>query len=233
MTEMNEEITEYYSSKRIVEISQGGYYKEKIEFMRAHLSRLKKVGSKIKILDVACNDGYLTRIYSRYGEVMGIDINKEAINKCSRRGLTCLHTDIHGLGEKYNDYFDVVIAGDIIEHVFDTDTFLLEAKKKLKRKGVLLLTTANLASFGRRLMLLLGKNPFVEYSVRLPTEDSNCGHIRYYTLKDLNLQLEVLGFKDVKIYGDVINLAPSIYIPNIIAKHFPSLSRFFLVYCEK
>jgi 2-polyprenyl-3-methyl-5-hydroxy-6-metoxy-1,4-benzoquinol methylase len=226
------EIVSFYNQKYLTDISTHGYYKEKIDFYISHLEKFSK-NKKLKILDVACNEGGLTEKYLKYGEVVGIDINKRSVAKCRKRGIKCLQTSIEKMPSKYNNYFDVIIAGDIIEHVFATDDFVRNLHKKLKKGGMLLLTTANAASIGRRIMLILGKNPFLEYSLELPYRDLNVGHIRYYTVSDMYLQMKHCGFKNTKVYGDRINLTEKIYIPQIVAKHLPTISRYMHVTAQK
>lgn len=224
-------IDQFYNKKDLVESSRRGYYQEKIDFFISELKSNKN--KKIKILDVGCNDGELTQKYSKYGEVIGIDISKKAIRECKKKGINCLLSDLESLPKKYDNFFDIVMAGDIIEHIFDTDNFLKHAHRVLKKDGILLLTTPNLASFGRRLMLLIGVNPFIEYSVKFPNETINVGHIRYYTKADLELQFSNLGFKNITIYGDRINITQSLHLPFSIANRFPSFSRNLMVKCFK
>lgn len=227
----NNEIQNFYNKEYLSEISRGGYYKEKIKFVTDTLEGLSK--DNLKILDVACNDGELTKIYSKYGDILGIDINKNSVKLCQKRGLKCLQNDIYGISKNYKEYFDVVIANDIIEHVFETDDFLMEIRKVLKKNGTLILTTDNLASFARRFMLLLGINPFVEYSTHLPFKEFNVGHIRYYTVSNMKLQMKYVKFRDVKIYGDIINILPWLRIPYSIARYLPKFSRNMLVVAKK
>jgi 2-polyprenyl-3-methyl-5-hydroxy-6-metoxy-1,4-benzoquinol methylase len=212
-------------------ISKRGYYAEKISFFINVLSKYKN--GNITILDIGCNDGELTEKYSNYGKVLGIDINEKGILECKRKGLECKKMDVMDLDKKYHNNFDVVIAGDIIEHVLDTDKFLLNCRDFLKKGGLLLLTTPNVASLGRRIMLIFGKNPFLEYSLNLPYKDFNVGHIRYYTRGNLEEQLTNCGFKNIHIKGDKINILDWLVIPNIIAQFLPNVSRNLMVICEK
>ncbi len=228
---MQNDLLKFYSKPDIVFTSTRGYYEEKINFFISELQKLKGKGTEI--LDIGCNDGKLTKIYSKFGNVLGIDVNKDAVKTCRKKGLKCLCTDVGGLPSSYDNYFDVVITGDIIEHIFETDEFLLKLHKILKKHGKLLLTTPNLASFGRRMMLVAGINPFVEFSTKLPSKDYSVGHIRYYTVADMELQLKTNGFKNINIYGDRINLAKFIHIPYTFAKFVPTLSRNMMVYAEK
>lgn len=227
------EINRFYNQKFIKEISRKGYYYEKLEFYTENLEQIKKNKNPLKILDIACNDGELSSVFQKFGDVLAIDINRDAVNKCIKRGVDCLCTDVYGLPPKYNGNFDVIIAGDIIEHIFDTDKFLKRIMQLLKSGGLLLLTTANIASFGRRVMLLMGKNPYTEFSTILPSVEFNVGHIRYYTVQNMRDQLKLTGFKNVKIFGDRINITEKISIPRKYSKYFPTISRYMHVVAEK
>jgi 2-polyprenyl-3-methyl-5-hydroxy-6-metoxy-1,4-benzoquinol methylase len=225
------ESDQFYNTSELMSTSRKGYYQEKIDYFIAELKRSQK--SKKRILDIACNDGELTEKYSAFGETMGIDINKKAIAVCKKRGLHCVYADLSEIIISHKNYFDYVIAGDIIEHIFDTDEFLLNIKAVLRQDGKLLLTTPNIASFGRRLMLGLGMNPFVEYSTKLPSIEFNVGHIRYYTKENLRRQLRATGFTHIDIQGDKINLLPGISIPYSLAKSFPTFARNLMATAQK
>lgn len=222
---------DFYNKKGIADTSRKGYYQEKINFFLSTLEKTKK--GNPEILDIACNDGELTQKYQKYGHVLGIDINQKAVDSCKKKGLDCIISTVEDLPEKYTEYFDVIIAGDIIEHIFDTDTFLQSIHKRLKSGGTLLLTTPNLTSFGRRILMLFGKNPYIEYSTKLPYEEFNVGHVRYYTKTDLLNQLTHYGYKNIAIQGDRINISKSVLIPYSIASRFPTLSRNLMVICQK
>lgn len=222
----------YYNTNSLMKSSTRGYYQEKLDFILSYLSSYPK-SQPVKILDIGCNDGELVRKYLDFGDVLGIDVSETAIRSCKKKGLKCILSDIESLPSKYNNYFDIVIAGDIIEHIFDTDKFLRKIHTVLKSGGTLLLTTPNLVSLGRRLLFLLGKNPFIEYSTLLPTKDINVGHIRYYTKSNLLDQLKFNKFKFVTIVGDRINISPHLYIPFSVARFFPTVSRNLIVSCRK
>ncbi len=225
-------LSEFYNQDHLPDISKKGYYVEKINFFIDKLAQLSKQ-TKLDILDVACNEGYLSHKYAKYGNVLGVEMNKLAATECRKKGIDCLTLDIMQMPQKYNGKFNVVIAGDIIEHIFNTDIFLQKLNQLLKNQGNLLITTPNIASLARRGMLMLGKNPFLEYSTQLPYPEFNVGHIRYYTAANLKLQLERNGFKNVLILGDKINIIPSLAVPFKLAKHMPSISRNLMVYCQK
>ena len=189
---------------------------DKIDFI------VKETGSKKKVLDVGCNDGYIGEILLKNNnDVYGIDVVKKKLLIAQKRGLKVKDCDIEREQFLYpNSYFDVVILGDLIEHVFDTDELLKKCKKVLKKGGKLIVITPNIASLGRRIMLLFGINPFIEYSLELPPNKGYpaVGHVRYYTSKTLRLQLLHNGFKDIKIQGGALG--------SLFFKFFYGFSRF-------
>ncbi len=114
--------------------------------------------------------------------------------------------------------YDLVIALEIIEHLYDTDFFLAEIKRVLKPKGNLILSTPNLASLNNRLRLLFGFYPkYLEYSLK------GAGHIHLYTPGVLKSQILNLKFKIVRL------TSPNFFCPVITKPWFPEpLRRFFM-----
>ena len=85
--------------------------------------------------------------------------------------------------------FDVIIAGELIEHIENTGIFLENVNRHLKPDGIFFLTTPNPTSFRFFIYGLIGKEP------------SFGGHVKYFTLNALTL---ILGrhFKIKKIGFD-------------------------------
>lgn len=199
------------------------HFQDKIEFL------IKETGSGKKVLDVGCNDGYIGKILlNNNNDVYGMDIVKGKLLIAQKRGLKVKECDIEKEQFPYpENYFDVVILGDLIEHVFDTDALLVKCRKILKKGGKLMVTTPNVASLGRRIMLFFGISPFLEFSANTsPIEGyPPVGHIRYYTAKILRLQLKHNGFKDIKLQGGTLDslLFKFIYGFRRFSSFFPHL----------
>ena len=195
--------TDFYIKSQKDKRESLGYYKEKIKFI------LEETGEGKLVLDVGCNDGFIGEmLIKKQNKVFGLDIVKNNLEIAESRGLIVKNVNVEKEKLPFkNNYFDVVILGDIIEHVFDTDRLLREARRILKTGGKLIVTTPNIASLGRRIMLLFGISPFIEYSVGMLTNNTpSVGHIRYYTVGTLRKQLDYNGFKVTVLKGNVLNL---------------------------
>jgi SAM-dependent methyltransferase len=119
--------------------------------------------------------------------------------------------------------FDIVFAGEVIEHLADTDIFINEIKRVLKSGGKLVLTTPNVASLARRAMLLLGINPFFEASFTFPGAGI-AGHLRYFTPSLLKNYLTSFGFNLEFLGSDSVTLTPN-YGSVFLARLFPRFGR--------
>lgn len=216
---------DYYNSAHIHQIEGGGDYPEKLSFFVDSIKKIKhrRRNKNITILDVGCHAGNMSVLFKPFGEVYGIDLNKKAVSDAVKQGINAVAGDVFEIETVFKGKkFDIIVAGDIIEHVFDTDLFLKKLFSVLKEGGVLLLSTPNLLSLGRRLMALLGKNPYCEYSAK---EDGiNVGHIRYYTFDNLYNQLNENGFKNVTVQTDIANI-PIKIIDKLLIKINPKLGR--------
>jgi len=194
------------------------------------LKLVSLIGSKNKVLDIGCFDGTIGQfLINNKNDLYGIDASREGVDTANKRGIKA---KIGNLEEKFDfkdNFFDVCLAGEIIEHIVDTDFFIDEIKRVLKPNGYLVLSTPNVASFGRRLLLLLGKNPYFEASYGFPPE-ALAGHIRFFT-KDLLLSfLKYKGFEIITFTSDVVNFTSSGSLSNkLIADIFPTLGHCLIV----
>lgn len=186
-----------------------------------------------KILDYGCYDGYLLSLIKRKNELHGIEASEYGFRMSKKRGINV--KKFFYTGDKLTPYssntFDLVVAGEIIEHVIDTEGFLLEISRLLKKNGLLVLTTPNIASLGRRLFLLMGKNPHIEFSVNEP--DSS-GHLRYFTHDTIKYLLKKTGFSVELALTDTVNFDNSGKINvELIGDIFPTLGSSIIVLAKK
>jgi 2-polyprenyl-3-methyl-5-hydroxy-6-metoxy-1,4-benzoquinol methylase len=164
---------------------------------------LRLVGKNKRVLDIGCYDGHIAeRLLNNGNQVYGVDSSPQAVKLACTKGIKAVSADIEEDVFPFAErFFDCIVAAEIIEHLFDTDAFLEKIKRLLVDRGELIITTPNLATFGRRLMLLLGKNPLIEVS----SQGDAGGHIRYFVKESLFGLLKEHGFSIEIFTSDVIN----------------------------
>jgi len=102
------------------------------------------------LLDGGCSWGYCTRFFKqKCGRTYGIDTNEDFIKIAAKR-YPQIQFQKSGL-EKIpfkDEYFDVVVLNDVIEHVEDEKESLNEVCRVLKEGGCLIMTTPHKGLFG-------------------------------------------------------------------------------------
>jgi SAM-dependent methyltransferase len=162
-----------------------------------------------RVLDVGCCRGlFLSRLRSYHDIALtGIEIDEEERALAEVRGV---ETDNHYLNAfdgrtmvarlPYRDEsVDVVVAGEVLEHIVDTEGFAREALRVLKPEGALILTTPNLLWWKNRLLMLAGRYPDCLEHKRYREEDF--GHVRIFSADRLEGLLADVGFVNVRIEG--------------------------------
>ena len=173
------------------------------------------VGTGKRVLDLGAYSGYIAKEVEKNGnEVIAVDSNQEFVEYCRGRGLNCVYAHCETKFPFEDGIFDTVIAGEIIEHVYDTNQFLNECNRVLKMGGEVVLTTPNLGFWKHRIKLLLGLNMPFEYGMG----GYFVNHIRYFNLASLKRALKGHGFAIVRTepsYYFYDNSFLNIFIPNI------------------
>jgi 2-polyprenyl-3-methyl-5-hydroxy-6-metoxy-1,4-benzoquinol methylase len=188
---------------------------------------LKMAGEGRSILDLGCYNGRIGSLLRAAGnKVFGMDLSEYALKTAHEKGLIPLKADASEVLPFKDNTFDVVVAAEIIEHVFNIENFLIEIRRILKKEGSLVLSTPNLASFGRRLYLLFGRNPAIE----IGNEQESAGHIRYFVKESLFKLLVEHGFEISLFCSDVVNFDNSgKNFSRLLAKIFPGFGKSLIV----
>jgi 2-polyprenyl-3-methyl-5-hydroxy-6-metoxy-1,4-benzoquinol methylase len=191
-----------------------------------------------RLLDVAAGSGIAAEhLATRGWTVSALDLSEDLVAQIRQRGIA--DARVHDLSQPplpFSDAtFDGVFAGEIIEHLVDTRTFLLEIARVLRPGGILVVTTPNLASFENRLRLLLGVYPrWVEYEL------GDQGHVRAYTKHTIQRQLRACGLQPEHVKGNWVPVLPQTVIHDVrvpalarTGDWFPSLSQGLIVSARK
>ena len=205
-------------------------YVREYEYPAADIVRIERalnlIGTRKYVLDVGAFDGFISKqIALANNDVVAFDGSQAALDIALSRGLATAKGDIAAAWPFDSESFDVVFAGEIIEHLIDTDAFLKECRRVLKQNGRLVLTTPNLASLGRRLMLMFGKNPYIDTALR----PDQAGHVRFFVTESLTLLLKENGFAVRRILGDSVVFSGSGAGSPRLATLFPGLAKSIIV----
>jgi SAM-dependent methyltransferase len=158
-------------------------------------------------------------------KVTGIDIDDTAINflKSKMPNEIILNVDAHGLSEYFGkaQQFDLIIAGDVIEHLPNPGSFLQSCSRGLSPAGRIIITTVNAFSVIRFIKGLLSH------------EAVHDQHTAYYSHKTIGRLLNISNlaganfgyYKCEPLRGEYsFNRFVSNLIENFICVLFPQFS---------
>lgn len=167
-----------------------------------------------RIVDVGwCRGLFLTRLRS-YDDIAltGIEIDEDERAVAAARGIEAEEHYLNTFDDRtivarlpYRDEsVDVVVAGEVLEHVVDTEGFARETLRVLKPEGALVVTTPNLLWWKNRVLMLAGRYPDCLEHKRYRRMDF--GHVRIFSADRLGGLLSEVGFDDIRIEG--VRLGP-------------------------
>jgi 2-polyprenyl-3-methyl-5-hydroxy-6-metoxy-1,4-benzoquinol methylase len=142
------------------------------------------------ILDVGCSAGYLGEYLRAQGHyVIGIDITPEAIAKAVEflDEAYCMKVEDYFAGNPERK-FDVVIFGDVLEHVTNAEEVLRLTALALKPGGRVIASIPNVSHLAVRAMLLEGRWEYSELGLL------DRDHVRFFTEKTIYKLFSESGF---------------------------------------
>lgn len=154
-----------------------------------------------RVLDAGCYDGRFAQRARALGHhVTGLDRQKH--EGVAERLDEFIEADLnlplpHGLDAQY----DVVVAGDILEHVVEPHLLLTDLAAKVRPGGELLVSVPNFGHWYPRGRIAVGK---FDYDQRGPLDR---GHIRFFTRDMIERLLADCGLRivETKIVGTPFN----------------------------
>jgi 2-polyprenyl-3-methyl-5-hydroxy-6-metoxy-1,4-benzoquinol methylase len=162
----------------------------------SHLLLLERVanrGDRLALLDLGFGSGELARrVRPRCRYLAGIDADAEAA-RAAEGILDAVHVGdlAEGLSRRWAFPFDVIVAGDILEHLPCPEELMAPIRSLLAPGGRLLLSLPNVANVTTRLALLAGRFEYVDRGILDRT------HLRFFTLKSSRALLASSGFRIV------------------------------------
>ena len=151
-----------------------------------------------RFLEVGCGTGATLEYLKSRGAsyVAGIDINREAIDIASRKGLDFVATanvesDQLSFSEKE---FDCIIIADVLEHLYNPWDTLKKLSHYLKDAGYILLSIPNI-----KYAHILSRLIFHDEWSYCDDGILDNTHIRFFTLKEIKKLLDFAGLEISKL----------------------------------
>jgi glycosyltransferase involved in cell wall biosynthesis len=195
---------------------------------------VKLAGTNNRILDVACGEGYLAKNLKENGNtVCGVDVLKEpalrdVFDAYYAMDLDSTHSSIKDrLGDRK---FDVIVLGDILEHLKHGQQLLRDCADLLAPNGCMIISLPNVANLHVRLQVLFGRFNYTDRGILDKT------HLRFYTLRTARKFIEDQNLSIVRRHSTIVpldlalgvspknwTLGPARWCLNLATAVFPSL----------
>src|SRR6266404_4644417 len=126
------------------------------EHNRVELFRRYVGGPGRHVLDLGCRDGALTQAYAGGNEIVGVDADREALAEAQKLGIETRWADLDDALPFADGSFDVVVAGELLEHLRDPRRVASEVLRVLRPGGTFVGSVPNAYRLKNRLRFLRG-----------------------------------------------------------------------------
>ncbi len=170
----------------------GNLYSPEAHNSWSHLIHLIPEGTRV--LDIGCSSGnFGAALQDRKGcTVIGIDINAKDVALAAEKLSEAHVVDVTVPGALTRlGTFDVVLVADVLEHLVDPRSVLVEIDGVLREKGILVYSIPHMGYLSVRLDLLEGAFPYTDLGLLDRT------HLHFYDRVEIHDMLASAGFQIV------------------------------------
>lgn len=156
---------------------------------------LERLSGRERVLDVGCGEGHFSAAIAAAGaRVLGIDVAEEPLRRGRARhpGVDLRRVPAVGAWPLEDASFDLVWAGEVLEHVADTAGWFSQMRRVLRPGGRLLISTPD---HGPLSILRMALWP-AAFEARF---DPLADHLRFYTRRSLERLLAQFAFEQIEI----------------------------------
>lgn len=142
---------------------------------------------QLKVLEIGVGNGKISNfLYENNHELYAIDMYKECLDKLNplikKNDFDLDVKNDFDIDSIPDDYFDLILIFEVLEHLKNPEFTLNFINKKLKRGGILIASTPNINWYAYRISFILGNS--VEHF-------HNTNHVRYWNLKQFSNLIKV------------------------------------------
>jgi SAM-dependent methyltransferase len=159
-----------------------------------------------RVLDLGCRDGALTQAYLDGNEIVGVDADREALAEAAKLGIETHWADLDRPLDFADASFDVVVAGELLEHLRDPLRIVAEIRRVLRPGGSFVASVPNAYRLKGRLQFLLGRPP-----------ENDPTHLQMFSGDDVRALLT--GLDDPRVHfvaGRLVPLHPRLFANDIV-----------------
>jgi SAM-dependent methyltransferase len=198
-----EQLSERYAEHNRVERGAGFVFAglERVELFRRYVG-----GPGRHVLDLGCRDGALTQTYAGGNEIVGVDADREALAEAQKLGIETRWADLDDALPFEESSFDVVVAGELLEHLRDPQRVVSEVLRVLRPGGTFVGSVPNAYRLKNRLRFLRGHQP-----------ENDPTHLQMFAPGDVRAFLD--GFEDVQLHliaGRLVPLHARLFANDIV-----------------
>jgi methionine biosynthesis protein MetW len=156
------------------------------------------VGDGKRVLELGCSTGYMSRLMKQRNCVItGIEADEKAAEQARAYCEEVLVLDLNsndwakGLPPKS---FDVVLLGDVLEHLVDPGRLLRQVRRLIRTGGSLVISLPNVVHWQTRVKILFGQFDYQPWGTLDHT------HLRFFTQKSAQTLIESAGYRVVRFH---------------------------------
>jgi 2-polyprenyl-3-methyl-5-hydroxy-6-metoxy-1,4-benzoquinol methylase len=173
-------------------------YKLDTDGLSAPAGVVRMVGKGKRVLEIGAGPGSITRVLKEYSgcRVTAIELDEEAIKKLSPY---CEHVYRCDLNDQAwpsvlskNDKFEVVVAADVLEHLFDPWATLSAVKRVLDSDGEVVVSLPHIGHSAAMACLLREDLEYQDWGLLDKT------HIHFFDIENMQRLFNDTGFKIIE-----------------------------------
>ena len=198
-----EQLSERYAEHNRLERGAGFVFAgpERMDLFRRYVG-----GPGRRVLDLGCRYGALTRSYLAGNDVVGVDVDRDALAEAAKLGIETHWANVDEPLPFADESFDAVVAGELLEHVRDPQQLVAEARRLLRPGGTFVASVPNAFRLKNRLRFLLGHKP-----------EDDPTHLHMFSPAEVGALLR--GFRDPQLHfiaGRLVRLHPRLFANDIV-----------------
>jgi len=196
-------------------------FQRAVDLNHENILQLLDKNNKATFLDLGCDDGVFTEKLAKKintKNIYGVEIVPERIKIAEEKGIRVKKFDLNKKFDYPDNYFDVVHANQVIEHLYNSDNFISELYRILKPGGYAVVSTENASSWCNIFASVMGWQIFSLTNITtrsqgvgnplslhrgMSSDLESWNHIRIYNIRGLKEYFELFNFKisEIKCAG--------------------------------